>query len=338
MLINDTRQYQRAPFSNEAEIEEVVRKYADQLFGANIIYLSQARIATLGGAGTVPDAIVVDVEGEEWYLVEAERAVHGTWEHIAPQVSKQLAALASPATRQALLESALNQVAQEPSLPQMLSDLGLTQLEVHGHLQRILNKPATIAIPIDAIPKDLKDWIQTLRNTTKIWVIEKYISVNGTPDTLYSLPDENLPTLMTSTSAAEGISRVTTRSSQPYQDLIDSGLLQEGQELVMEYGPRGRPRQKYRAVARAEGLEVDGRIFSPSYAAVYCMNKAGSSRRTANGWVSWKTPAGEFLDDLYKRVAGAQDHVPSGLPESALPEGTVTPSSVGASTAGGGLS
>ena len=86
--------------------------------------------------------------------MEAERASHGTWEHIAPQVSKQLAALAFPATRQVLLELALAQIGQQPALLQVFNELGISQLEVHGHLQKILHKPATIAIPIDAISLD----------------------------------------------------------------------------------------------------------------------------------------------------------------------------------------
>ena len=78
MLINKAKQYARAPFRDEAEIEGVVQRFAEQLFGSSIIYLPQARIQTSSGRGTVPDAIVIDVESGEWYIVEAERAVHGT--------------------------------------------------------------------------------------------------------------------------------------------------------------------------------------------------------------------------------------------------------------------
>ena len=39
MLINDSQQFQKTPFVNEAEIEAVVQKYAEYLFGSSIIYL-----------------------------------------------------------------------------------------------------------------------------------------------------------------------------------------------------------------------------------------------------------------------------------------------------------
>jgi hypothetical protein len=302
MLINDSEQYRRTPFMNEAEIEGVVQKHADLLFGSNILYLSQTRIRTMGGKGSIPDAIVIDLEREEWYLVEAERAVHGTWDHIAPQVSKQLAALTFADTRQAILQSALSQVAQDPKQLQIFTDLEIQQIEIHGYIQQILQKPVVIAIPIDGIPKDLTDWIQTLRNHTRVWLLEKFVSVGDESKVLYSLPDENLPTIETVDPKTSGGQTVTTRSSQPYQELIETGLLKPGESLHMEYGPRGAPRQKYSATVREEGLEIDGKVFSASYAAVHCINKAGSPRKTANGWILWRNANGQLLNDLYQKL------------------------------------
>lgn len=301
MLIGESEVYYRATFATEAEIEAVVQRYADRLFGSSILYLSQTRIATMGGRGSIPDAIVIDFEGEQWYLVEAERAIHGTWEHIAPQVSRQLAALTFPDTREAILKSALAQVSQDPKQIQLFEDLDIPQIEIHGHVQEILRKPVTIAIPIDGIPKDLTDWIRTLRNQTRVWVIEKYVSTTDPSKVLYSLPDENLPTIETS-STREGTTAITTRSSQPFEDLLKSGLIKPGDQLYMDYGPRGQPRQRYYAVVHPDGLQIDGQVFSASYAAVYCINKAGSSRRTANGWVLWRTEAGELINSLYERL------------------------------------
>lgn len=192
MLINDSQQFQKASFENEAEIEGVVQKYAEYLFGSSIIYLSQTKISTLGGKNTVPDAIVIDVESEEWFVVEAERAIHGTWEHIAPQISKQLAAVVFADTRQLILQLALDLIKQNKTLRALIKELGINEFEVHGRIEKILRKKPTIAIPIDAAPKDLKEWAQTLRNSVKIWVIEKYALASDPGSVLYSIPDENL--------------------------------------------------------------------------------------------------------------------------------------------------
>jgi len=301
VLINDHEQFVRADFENEAEIEGVVQRFATQLFGDNSIYLPQARISTHGGAGTIPDAVVIDVASEEWYVVEAERGVHGTWQHIAPQVSKQLAAVRTETTRERLLDLALQQVRENAETRRMLADLDIEEIAIHQKLLAILRKEPTIAIPIDFVPKDLKEWIVTLRNRAKIWVIEKYVSVDDSQRVLYSIPDENMPTISTHSTTTGSVSTVT-RSSSPWQDLWHSGALHDGMPLTMVYGPRGHEKETFRGLVRENGIEVDGGVFSPSYAAVRCIQKAGSDRRTANGWIVWRTETGELINDLYERV------------------------------------
>jgi hypothetical protein len=303
MLINDSEQYVRTAFSNEAEIESVVQKYAERLFGSSIIYLPQKRISTLGGKNTVPDAIVIDVESEEWFIVEAERAVHGTWDHIAPQISKQIAAVATAKTRQLLVEIALKTISQSKALRALFLDLGIGELEVHGRIHGILQKTPTIAIPIDGIPKDLKEWAQTLRHDVKIWMLEKYAPIKGSGAVLYSIPDENLPSISTESSPGGDLPTVTTVGSQPYQTLINAHPSVVGETVYLEYGPRGKPKKTFQGTVKEEGIEVEGHVYSPSYAAVYCIQKAGSPRKTANGWVMWKTKDGQYLNDLYRRFA-----------------------------------
>ena len=107
MIVSGTQKYFHAQFDNEAEIEKVVKDYAEYLFGSSILFIPKSKIATAGGVGTIPDGFVIDVESPEWFIVEAELAAHGTWQHIAPQVSKQITAVVAPATRDTILKVAL---------------------------------------------------------------------------------------------------------------------------------------------------------------------------------------------------------------------------------------
>jgi len=304
VLVGKLTQFEKTPFSDEAEIEAVVQEYAEQLFGSSTVYLSRARIATVGGRHTVPDAIVIDVERQEWFVVEAERASHGTWEHIAPQVSRQLAAVTSAHSRDLILRLALDTIAQDAGLKEMFSELGIETIEIHGRLQRILQKQPTVAIPIDAIPNDLQEWAQTLRHTVKIWILEKFVSVVDPNTVLDAIPDETVPSLTTTPTDSGGVSTVRGSASQVWAELLTNvpGLL--GQSVFLEYGPRGSEKRTFQGIVRADGIEVSGKTYSPSHAAVYCMREAGSERRTANGWVMWRTEEGDLLTDLYERSKG----------------------------------
>jgi hypothetical protein len=305
MIVSGSDKYFRAPFSNENEIEQVVKDYAEYLFGSSILFLPKSKISTLGGAGTIPDGFVIDVESEEWFMVEAELAVHGTWQHIAPQISKQLAAADSQLTRDSLLKVCLDMIKKEKPVAGVFADLDIPLLEIHGKLQTILAKPPTIAIPIDSIPTDLQSWVKTLKFPVKIWLIEKYQSLDG-KTVFYSIPDENVPTLMTQTAKGETLSTLVSRLSQPYQDVMQAGLIKEGQKVLLDYGPRGKPKKQWQGVLRNDGVEVDGKVMSLSAAAVNCIQKAGSTRETANGWIMWKTEDGTYLNDFYNKVFSSQ--------------------------------
>jgi hypothetical protein len=305
MIVHGSDKYFRTPFSDENEIENVVKEYAEYLFGSSILFLPKSKITTLGGTGTIPDGFVINVESEEWFLVEAELSTHGTWQHIAPQVSKQLAATDSQTTRDSLLKVCLEMVKKEKAAADVFADLDIPQLEIHGKLQAILSKPPTIAIPIDGIPPDLQSWVKTLKFPVKIWLIEKYQSLEGR-SVFYSIPDENVPTLTTQSSKGEPLSTLVSSLSQPYQDVMQAGLIKEGQIVLLDYGPRGKPKKQWKGTLRKDGVEVDGKIMSLSAAAVYCIQKSGSQRQTANGWIMWKTENGTYLNDFYNKVFSLQ--------------------------------
>jgi hypothetical protein len=305
MIVRGSDKYFRTPFSDETEIETVVKDYAEYLFGSSILFLPKSKINTLGGVGTIPDGFVIDVESEEWFMVEAELASHGTWQHIAPQISKQLAATDSQATRESLLKVCLDMVKKEKATAGVFADLDISQLEIHGKLQAILAKPPTIAIPIDGIPPDLQSWVKTLKFPVKLWLIEKYQSLDGKV-VFYSIPDENVPTLTTQTSKGQSVSTLVSHFSQPFQEVIQSGLITEGQKVFLEYGPRGKPKRKWEGILRKDGVEVEGKVMSLSAAAVYCIQQAGSTRETANGWIMWKTEDGTYLNEFYNKLYSGQ--------------------------------
>ena len=119
---------------------------------------------------------------------------------------------------------------------------------------------------------------------------------------MYSVPDENVPTIATSINKGQPTSTVAAKWSQPYQDVMQAGFIHEGQKVLLEYGPRGKSKKTFEGILRKEGVEVDGRIMSLSAAAVYCIQKAGSQRETANGWIMWKTESGTYLGEFYNQV------------------------------------
>ena len=68
----------------------------------------------------------------------------------------------------------------------------------------------------------------------------------------------------------------------------------------MPYKPRNGDQKSYEAIVMDNGsLQVLGRSFSsPSYAALFGIQDAGSSRSTVNGWIAWKLENRSSLADI----------------------------------------
>ena len=299
ILTPDYHFYSRVAFSNEAEIEKIVLDNYKKIFGDYALLLPKTKISTLGGTGTIPDGIVVDFEDEEWSIIEVELASHGTWQHIAPQISKQVTATITDEAKAKIITLYLKMIGSDKAFQDSLEDLKIRPLEIHGRLNSILAKRPIVALPIDDIPVDLDQWAQTLSYTVKLWKVEKYIDDKG--GILYTMPDDAVPNLVSGHIPPEGKPPETSSGSFLSQ-VLNAKLLKEGDILWFDYGPKGKPKTRFEGVVRNGGVEIDGNVFSPSIAAVICIKKVNLSRTTANGWTTWKGPNGNLIIELLKQV------------------------------------
>lgn len=301
MIITKTSKYIKTSFKDEKEIEDIVIKNYSFLFGPSSIFLPKISIKTEDGKATIPDGFAIDFEEKIWYLVEAELIRHDVWNHIAPQITKQLIAAETLATKRQIEDLAISIIEHDDAAKEILDDLEIQQLHVRKVLQQILDKEPLVGIPIDESSNDLKAWTNRLKNKVRIWVISKYVNFNDSSDIVYEFPEEFRPDF-------EPIEKTedieTKREIKTYDvslvDLIDAGLVKIGQKLLMPYKPRNGEQKTYEATIKGDGqIEVLGQIFSsPSYAAQKCITNAGSSRQSINGWTSWKTETGETLADI----------------------------------------
>jgi hypothetical protein len=298
MLILENRKFIQAAFRSESELESVVIDNAESIFGPSSIYFPRLLFRTGDGARTIPDGFVIDPSTRQWYLVEAELARHGVWNHIAPQVAKQIIAASQPLSKQLLIELAVEKIREDQQLREKFTDLGIEVIDIRRVLAEILDKKPIIGMPIDAVSRDLQEWATTLRNEVKLWIVKKFVEFGQPGNVLYEVPEEYRPVLDTQ----DGASPATNMARYQVElcDLMEAGLITPGELLYMTYGPKNTERKTYTGTLQDDGsIEVLGNYFtSPSYAALYVVQDAGSNRRAVYGWTMWKTINGESLADL----------------------------------------
>lgn len=291
MLITDETKYIKTPFRNEDELEQVVISNFEYLFGPTSIYLPKKLIKTGDGTGTIPDGFAIDLGERKWYLVEAELLHHNVWNHIAPQVSKQIIASLQPISRKTIEDLAVEQYQSDDTTKEKFDDQGIKEINVRKVLSEILEKEPQVGLPIDLISGDLKEWARTLKYNVKLWRISKYVEFNNPEKIIYEFPEEFKPEL--DTEEEKEVSDAKTEISRyeaTISDLINSGLLNVEDVLVMEYKPRNGQKKSYEGIIEDDGsISLLGQTFSsPSYAALAGIQDAGSNRKTVNGWTSWK--------------------------------------------------
>ena len=154
-------------------------------------------------------------------------------------------------------------------------------------------------MPIDAVKNDLREWAATLEASVRLWIVRKFVEFGSPDNVVYEFPEEFMPVLDTEADI-EAADSSPARFVVTVNDLIDAGFLNVGQQLSMTYGPRNGERQTFNGEIQDDGsISVLGKVFtSPSYAAVYAIQNAGSKRKTENGWRYWRIDDGSLLSDV----------------------------------------
>lgn len=299
MLVTDKKRFMQVPFDSEEEIEKVVVENGNDIFGPDSLFFTKALIKTSGGIGTIPDGFVIDLAERRWFIVEAETSKHDVYGHIARQVAKQVVAAKQPETRKKLIEIAAERAQGDPEIIELFADANIPPINIRKVLDEILEKDPIVGMPIDAVSKDLEDWAKTLNVKVRLWLIKKYVEPGNPKSVLYEIPDDARPVLSTVEDEKDS-SAVIAQYDVSVLDLVQLDLIKVGEKLTMKYGPRNEEKKSYEGVVEKDGsITVLGKVFSsPSYAAVFAMQSAGSKRKTVNGWTSWRNSNGAFLADL----------------------------------------
>jgi len=289
MLIVNNTQFIEAEFDSEQELEDVVIENYELIFGPSSIFLPKKLIRTSDGSGTIPDGFAIDLDSKSWYLVEAELSRHSVWSHIAPQVSKQVIAVAQTESKKQIVELVVEQFEKDETTQEKFKDLKIREINIRSVIHEILESPPIIAIPIDKITNDLKQWTDTLKFRVKLWIINKFVEFGNEQNVGYQFPDEQRPEIETVADKAK-----TGRSIAVYDvsilDLINAKKVLPSDYLTMSYKPRNGNKKLYKALIRDDGqLDFLEQTFKAvSYAALAGIHDSGSHRQTVNGWNVWK--------------------------------------------------
>lgn len=284
-------------------MENVVVQNYEYIFGPSSIYLPKGKIFTPDGAATIPDGFAFDVANKQWFIVEAELAKHSVWSHIAPQVAKQITAALKPESKRYLIERIVTLVRDDEAIRKKFEEEDIEPIDIRKVLDEILTTQPLLGMPIDAVSTDLREWASTsVKLETKLWIVRKHIDLANPENIIYELPEEYRPVFDSHEEEGAASAGGIKFYDVTLQELLQANILKVGSKLLMSYKRKhtNEDRKTYEAIVQDDGsLRADNQSFSsPSYAAIYFINKAGSPRQTVNGWTAWRTESGKLLSEL----------------------------------------
>jgi len=128
---------------SEEELERVLVDNYEHIFGPSAIYLPKALITTPGGYGTIPDGFAFDLSKKQWFIVEAELAKHDLWNHIAPQVAKQITAASKPESKRYLVERVVSLFREDQAVQDKFEEEGIELIE---DFEKLINRNVYILL------------------------------------------------------------------------------------------------------------------------------------------------------------------------------------------------
>lgn len=307
MIISKNKKYYEDSFKDEAEIEAIVLENSEFLFGPSSFIINKSLIKTFDGIGTIPDAFALSIEDRKWYIVEVELAHHSFWNHIVPQVTKQILAAKQPKSRMMLIEKAFELYKSVASVRDIFDQLEIKEADVFKIIQEIVNRDPYIALPIDNVTNDMFTWASEQKSIVKIWTIKKYRELNNPNDIIFEFPSDFKASV--DTEEIEPTGKVSNRFDVTVEDLIKSKLLSIGETLTLKYKPKSGEQKIFAAIIQEDStIRIDDQNFNAlSYAALYCINKSGSDRKTVNGWISFRNKDGILLSDLREQFLTSRE-------------------------------
>lgn len=190
MLIIDDRQFVLTKFDSEAELERVVIENAEYIFGPSPIAISRNRLSEPPMGLTRSQIAMVGLDSRRWYIDEAEVSHHSVWNHIVPQITKQIIAANNPVTKQQLIEIAIDHVRDDENLQDELAERSIELIDIHRILTEILAADPIIVTLIDDVTNNLREWTATFKVGVGLWVVRKYAEFKNLQNVAYEISEE----------------------------------------------------------------------------------------------------------------------------------------------------
>jgi len=158
MLYVDGIKYKPWVPSKEEELENLVEKNINKIFGEDILYLPlKTKLKSLSGIGSIPDGYAIGLtKPYKWYIIEVELSTHPVFEHIVPQLNKFINGLKEPKSIKNIIEAFHKEIMKD-SITEAYVKEKISPNELFWFISSMIEKEPTLVVIIDKKTRELEE-------------------------------------------------------------------------------------------------------------------------------------------------------------------------------------
>jgi len=176
ILIADGKKFNLwKPKDEEKEFHPLIKENYKHIFGEDSIYFDvKHHLRSVSGIGSIPDAYVINLSRNEWYVVENELSTHPIYDHIVKQLTKFINGIENPRIRSEIVETLYNKINEDLSLRSFV-EKHIASKEIHRFLSKLVSKNPKIVVIIDEKTREVEEACKALKYPPIIIEFKTYI-------------------------------------------------------------------------------------------------------------------------------------------------------------------
>jgi hypothetical protein len=199
MLVVDGIRYRLwIPKDEENEFHPMVKEHHKEIFGEDSLYFDVKRVLkTLSGIGSIPDAYVINLKKNEWYVVEIELSSHPVYNHVVNQISRFINAIENSNTTTQIMEAIYKAINDDVILKATV-EKSIDSREIHRYVYELFSKAPKIVIIVEQKNPELEDACRALKYQPYIEEFKTFVREDAPNirahlfEPMYSAKDNNV--------------------------------------------------------------------------------------------------------------------------------------------------
>ena len=318
LLIDGAKFEEWNPGPEVQQFQPIIKKHYKEIFGEKSVYVEGSKIISEEGKGSIPDAFAITLGIKpQWYIIEIELSYKDFNSHLVPQLNNFINGMKNSRNK---IVTEFNRWIKGDDIRELEFRHMSGCKDIHEFVSDLISTQPNLIVVVEKHEKRLDEAIQIFKDGGyRVELVEfrtfrrndaeniQACLFKPVVSTLEGHIDNTVSTQTFQTSKREDVSKNTPARKTTFKELIEAGLIRDGQLLYFTWQGNAYKDERATIMASQNLLVYKGQTYSKTRLAI---NLAAKYHLTDNyrppvrlaGPLYWKTEDGKILADLEYQI------------------------------------